>query len=323
MKKMTITIALLMAVQVLFAAGTAEQKSAAAPDQLYVAMIMKSYSGDFWKTVELGAKTAGTDLGVRVTVEAPDTETNIEQQIKMVETAVIKGANILAISVLDTKGLVPAIEQAAAKGVKIITFNSMIDSPLPLTHVATDNWAAGLLAGKALGELLGGKGKYAVLGAVEGVKNNRDRSDGAVDYIKKNFPGMQLVTIQYTDNDLNKGLAITSDLITANPDIAGFFSNNETTTISVATVLEEKKLIGKIKHVGFDATNQTVGFLTSKVTNAIVTQVPFNMGYMTVQRAVEATKGESLDKITDTGVALVTLENLNSEKVQKIINPLK
>jgi ribose transport system substrate-binding protein len=284
---------------------------------------MKSYSGDFWKTVELGAKAAGTDLGVRVTVEAPDSETNIEQQIKMVETAVIKGAKIIAISVLDTKGLVPAIEQASAAGVKIITFNSQVASELPLTHVATDNWAAGVLAGKTLGELLGGKGKYAVIGAVEGVKNNRDRSDGAVDYIKKNFPEMKLITIQYTDNDLNKGLAIGGDIITANPDIAGFFSNNETTTISVATVLEEKRLIGKVKHVGFDATKQTLGFLNNGVTNAIVTQVPFNMGYMTIQRALESTKGMALEKVTDTGVALVTKENLNTDKIQKIIDPLK
>lgn len=296
----------------------------AAPSKdLYVAVIMKSYSGDFWKTVELGAKTAGKDLGVRVTVEAPDTETNIEQQIKMVENAVTKGANVIAISVLDTKALVPAIEQAKAAGVKILTFNSALDSKIPITHVATDNWAAGELAGKALGEAMKGQGKFAILGAVQGVKNNRDRSDGAASYIAKKYPGMSLVTIRYTDNDLNNALAITSDIITANPDIAGFFSNNETTTIAVSIVLAEKGKIGKIKHIGFDATAQTVGALKSGITSSIVTQVPFKMGYLSVQSAVDSNKGKTLPAITDTGVSLVTLDNLNTPEIQKIMNPLK
>ncbi|MDP2792207.1 MAG: ABC transporter substrate-binding protein [Rectinemataceae bacterium] len=290
---------------------------------LYVAVIMKSYSGDFWKTVELGAKTAGKDLGVKVTVEAPDTETNIEQQVKMVENAVIKGANVIAISVLDSKALIPAIEQARSAGVKILTFNSAIDSKIPLTHVATDNWAAGEMAGKALGEAMKGQGKFAILGAVQGVKNNRDRSDGAASYIAKKFPNMTLITIRYTDNDLNNALAITSDIITANPDIGGFFSNNETTTIAVSIVLGEKGKIGKIKHIGFDATAQTVGSLKSGITSSIVTQVPFKMGYIAVQSAVDANQGKTLPLVTDTGVALVTMDNLNTPEIQKILNPLK
>jgi ribose transport system substrate-binding protein len=322
MKKHLLLIGTLMMIAVitLSAAPAAEKKVV---DETYVAVIMKSYSGDFWKTVELGALTAGKDLGIKVTVEAPDTETNMEQQIKMVENAVTKGADVIAISVLDTKAMIPAIEQAVAAGVKIITFNSMIDSKLPLTHVATDNWAAGELAGKALGEALGGKGKYAILGAVQGVKNNRDRSDGAAAYIKKNFPGMELITIRYTDNDLNNALAITSDIITANPDIKGFFSNNETTTIAVSIVLEEKNKVGLIKQVGFDATAQTIGALENKVISSIVTQVPFKMGYVAVQSALEALQGKTLPAVTDTGVALVTLANLASPEVQKIINPLK
>jgi len=295
----------------------------ASPKDLYVAVIMKSFAGDFWKTVELGAKSAGNDLGIRVTVEACDTETNIEQQIKMVENAITKGANVIAISVLDSKALVPAIEQAKAAGVKIITFNSAVDSNIPLTHVATDNWAAGELAGKALGEAMKGEGKYAILGAVQGVKNNRDRSDGAASYIQKNYPNMKLIAIRYTDNDLNNALAITSDLITANPDIKGFFSNNETTTIAVSTILTEKGMIGKIKHIGFDATNQTIDAMKKGITNAIVTQVPFKMGYLAVQSAYYANQGKTLPAITDTGVALVTMENLNSPEIQKILNPLK
>jgi ribose transport system substrate-binding protein len=75
--------------------------------------------------------------------------------------------------------------------------------------------------------------------------------------------------------------------------------------------------------VGFDATAQTIGALENKVISSIVTQVPFKMGYVAVQSALEALQGKTLPAVTDTGVALVTLANLASPEVQKIINPLK
>lgn len=293
----------------------------AAEDDLYIAMFPKAYIGDFWKSVEAGASKAAEDFGVTITFEGPQSETDLEGQNMLIENAMTKGADVIAIAPLDSVGNVPIIETANDKGIKVITFNSKLESDIPLTHVATDNWAAGEMAGKALGEALGGKGKYAVIGAVESVKNNRDRSDGAVAYIGEHFPEMELITIQYTDGDMTKALSAGSDIITANPDIAGFFTNNETTTIALATVLQEKGLTGEIAHVGFDATNQTVGYLADGTTNAIVTQVPFNMGYMAVEKAIAAYKGEALESIYDTGVALVTPENVDSEEIQAIVNP--
>lgn len=294
---------------------------AMAEDEIYIAMFPKAYIGDFWKSVEAGAQKAAADLGVTITFEGPESETDLEGQIMLIENAIIKGADVIAVAPLDSVGVVPVIETANEKGIPVVTFNSKLESDIPLTHVATDNWAAGEMAGKALGEALNGKGKYAVIGAVESVKNNRDRSDGAVDYISKNFPDMELVTIQYTDGDMTKALSAGSDIITANPDIAGFFTNNETTTIALATVLQEKGLAGKITHVGFDATTQTVGYIEDGTTLAIVTQVPFNMGYIAVEKALAAYKDETLEPIYDTGVALVTSENLKTDEIQSIVNP--
>jgi len=292
-----------------------------AEDDLYIALFPKAYIGDFWKSVEAGARKAAEDFSVQITFEGPESETDLEGQIMLIENALIKGADVIAIAPLDSVGNVPIIETAHEKGLPIITFNSKLESDIPLTHVATDNWAAGSMAGKALGEALGGQGKFAIIGANEAVKNNRDRSDGAASYIAENFPEMELITIQYTDGDMTKALSAGSDIITANPDIAGFFSNNETTTIALATVLQEKGLAGKITHVGFDATVQTVGYIDDGTTCAIVTQVPFNMGYLAVEKAIAAYNGEDLESVYDTGVALVTPENLHTEEIDAIVNP--
>lgn len=294
---------------------------AMAEKELYIAMFPKAYIGDFWKSVEAGANKAAADYGVRITFEGPESETDLDGQIQLIENALIKEPDVIAIAPLDSIGNIPIIETAHEKGIKVVTFNSKLDCDIPVTHIATDNWAAGEMAGKALGEALHGKGKYAIIGANEAVKNNRDRSDGAAAYITEHFPDMEQISIQYTDGDMSKALSVSSDLITANPDIAGFFTNNETTTIALASVLQEKGMVGKIVHVGFDATLQTVGYIEDGTTTAIVTQVPFNMGYMAVEKAIAAYNNEELEPVYDTGVALVTIENLNTPEIQEIVNP--
>lgn len=314
MKKLLSAILALIMVSMVLVPAMAEE-------ELYIAMFPKAYIGDFWKSVEAGANKAAADFGVRITFEGPESETDLDGQIQLIENALIKEPDVIAIAPLDSIGNVPIIETAHDKGIKVVTFNSKLESDIPLTHIATDNWAAGEMAGKALGEALQGKGKFAIIGAVESVKNNRDRSDGAAAYIAEHFPEMELISIQYTEGDMSKALSVSSDLITANPDIAGFFTNNETTTIALASVLQEKGMAGKITHVGFDATLQTVGYIEDGTTTAIVTQVPFNMGYMAVEKALAAYNGEELEPIYDTGVALVTIENLYTEEIQDIINP--
>ena len=287
-----------------------------------IAVFCKAFIGDFWQSVTAGCEAAAADYNVNITVDGMSSETDLDGQVRLIENAINKGVDVIVLAPIDSVGNVPVVEMAAEKGIKVITFNSKLESDIPLTHVATDNWAAGELGGQALGEAMGGEGKYAVIGAVESVKNNRDRSDGCTSYIEEHFPDMELITVQYCEGDMNKALSIATDLITANPDLKGFFTNNETTTIALATVLAEQGLKGEIIHVGFDATIQTADYLRDGTTAAIVTQVPYNMGYIAVEKALAAYDGEELEETYDTGVALATPENVDSEEIQSIINPL-
>lgn len=286
----------------------------------YIAVITKSFVGDFWKTVELGAKEAGEQLGIKVTIEGPDAETNIEQQIKMIENAVQKGADAIVISALDTKAMVPAVEDAISKGVVVVTFNSKLESDKIACHIATDNWAAGVLAGEKLSEVLEGQGKVAIIGSVEGVKNNRDRSDGAAEIIAANS-GMNLIGIQYCDNDMNKAISIAKDFMTANPDIAGFFSNNETSSIGVATALKENGMEGKIKHIAFDSSAQIIAQVKGGISDGFVTQDPYRMGYLAVESALKVINGEEVPSFVDTGCVYVDMNNMEEQDIEKILYP--
>jgi ribose transport system substrate-binding protein len=284
-----------------------------------VALFTMSASGEFWSTVMNGADAAGKDLGIKYTINGPATETSFEQQIKMTEDAITKGANAICIAVCDADALVPTLENAAAKGIKIVLFNttSSYDGE---TFIATDNFIAGQMAGKVLAEVLNKKGKYACLGSAETVESNRARCDGVNDYIGKNASGMELADVRYCANDLQRGMAIVNDWITATPDIAGIFSNNDMTTTAVANVLRERGLIGKIAHVGFDATETNVVYLEEGITNAIITQDAYDIGYQSIKAAVTLLEGGTVEKNVATNVAVVTKDNLNDSDIRKILN---
>ncbi len=292
-------------------------------ESLSITVLMKTNTGEFWQTVQAGAQQAGVDFGAKVSVAACDTESDFEQQIQLIEDAVTQGANAIAFATLDTDALVPTVEAAAEKGVVFVTFNSELNSELPKTHVATDNWAAGEMAGEAIAQACGGTGLYAIIGSSEGVKNNRDRAEGAAAYIEANYPDMELIAIQYANNDLSTAIGLANDFMTTYPEIAAIYSNNETTTVGVATAIEERGKVGTLVHIGFDSADQTIAYLESGTTQAIVTQVPYNMGYLAVQYAVDAAKGvEISEAVIDTGCALITLENLYDDEIQAIVNPL-
>ena len=255
------------------ATAVSSDDTAGNADPWNVAVFTMSGSGEFWASVMAGAERACEEFGLVYTIDGPATETSYEQQIAMVEDAITKGADAICIAVCDSEALVPTLEAAAAKGIKIILFNTTCNYD-GLTFIATDNYEAGRLGGKALGEALGGEGKVCLLGSQETVPSNVARCEGARDYIEENFPNMEIVDIQYCDGDMEKALTISNDWITAIPDLAGIFSNNDFSTIAAANIIEERGRVGEIVHVGFDATETNVVYLESGTTTAIVTQDP-------------------------------------------------
>lgn len=292
-------------------------------DPYKITVIMKSNAAEFWQTVQAGAEQAAIDFGVEVFVTATDTETDFEQQIQIIEDAATQGADAIALATLDSDAMVPTIDEVAAEGVAIVTFNSELNSDSVYAHVATDNYAAGEIAGEALAQACGGTGQYAIIGAFEGVQNNKDRAVGAADYIEANYPDMELISIQYANGDLSTAISLANDLMTAYPDIAAIYSNNETCTIGVATAIEERGKEGEVINIGFDSADQTIAYIESGTTQALVTQVPYQMGYLAVQYAIDAIEDVAIDEtVIDTGSALITTDNLYDDDIQAIVNPL-
>jgi ribose transport system substrate-binding protein len=114
----------------------------------------------------------------------------------------------------------------------------------------------------------------------------------------------------------------TEDMLTANPDLAGIFAANEPGAIGAAQVLRTRGKAGAVKLVAFDAGAPEIKGLEEGTIQALVVQNPFQMGYLGVQTAVKAKRGETVDKRIDTGVTVVTKENMNEPAVQQLLYPM-
>lgn len=317
MKKIIAIMTSILVASMLFASH-----SIASDKDVYIAVISKGFQHEFWQTVKLGSDTASKELGIRSTFEGPANESMIAEQIDMVENAITKGATAILLAALDTEALIPVVEKAKSKGIPVVMFDSNINSDIPLSFVATDNKAAGGVAAEKLGMELDGKGTVGVVAHNAGTSTAQQRRDGFMEKMKEMYPNIKVLEPVYSDGDHQKAMDKSTDMMQSNPDLSAIYATNEGSAIGVATAVDAKGKIGKVKVVGFDSSEAEIEFLKNGVVQGFVVQNPFNMGYLGIKALYEVLQGNSIDSRIDTGATYVTLENLESEKVQKLLNPL-
>jgi len=105
------------------------------------------------------------------------------------------------------------------------------------------------------------------------------------------------------------------------PDVSGVFGPNESSTFGALLALQARNLAGKKAFVGFDSSPELVEALRKNEINALVLQNPFNMGYQSVKAVVDHLHGKEVSKRIDTGVYLVTHDNMDEPENQKLLSP--
>ncbi len=288
--------------------------------KLRILVTPKAVVHSFWVSVKLGADAAGEDFDVDVIWKGPPTETNIDNQISIIEDYINQRVDAIVMAATDSKALIPVVKRAISENIPVITIDSGIDSDLPASFIATDNILGANLAARTLVELIGGKGKVACIPFVPGSATSIWRETGFVDEIKK-YPDVEIAAIQYSQSDVATAMSVTEDILTAFPDLGGIFAANEAGAIGASQAVLSRGLAGKVKIVAFDAATNEIEALKKGLIQALIVQNPYKMGYIGVKTALDVINGEEVSKRIDTGVSVVTMENLNNEDIQKVLNP--
>ena len=303
-------------------APAAEAPAAAAPAadaKLYIPVISKGFQHQFWQAVKSGAEKAATDLNVDITFEGPESETMVDKQIEMLQTALDKKPAAICLAALDSKAVIPLLEKAKAAGIPVVGFDSGVDSDIPVTTAATDNIAAAGLAADKMAELIGGEGEVAVIVHDQTSRTGIDRRDGFVNRIAEKYPNIKVVDIQYGGGDHLKSTDLAKTIIQANPNLKGFFGANEGSIIGVLNAVKELGKENQLVVIGYDAGKQQMDAVRSGVEAGAITQNPVGIGYKCVESAVKAIKGETLDKVTDTGFFWYDKTNIDAEEIKPLL----
>ena len=301
------------------AEGTAtEQPAAEGASKGEIVFIPKSTSATFYLFLVKGAQDKAKELGYTIDYQGPATEADIAAQVDLVRNITAKKPAGILLAALDSQALIPPVEEAMAAGVPVAMADSGIEGDAPVASIITDQYKGGFMAGEEMARLLDKKGLVANLGIQAG-SVSAGRSKGFAEAIAQ-YPDMQVLETQWTDADAAKSLNIATDQITANPEIAGFFSAAAPIAVGIAQAAKAKGIDKKVKIITFDPSPEILPLFEDGTIQAIIAQDPYQMGYQGVAAIDAFINGQTIEnKQIELAPVLITPENVDSPEVQALL----
>lgn len=294
--------------------------SSKSKDQVYLVVKTVNELTDFWLNARNGAEVAATELGVEVIVEGSVEETNIQEQIQLMESIIEKKPEAIAIAASDFNELSDVCEKAIEMGITLVTFDSDVNIKQPHSFIGTDNFTASKRLGHELGVLLNQEGRVAIISHVEGSFTAIERANGFKQGLKSTADIKVIEDVYFAENNQNMAYDMVSNIIMEYPDIKAIFATNEVTLLGCGRAIEDLGLKDRITVVGFDMNNQIALMIEQDIIDATMVQKPFNMGYIAVKEALEVKAGKDVENI-DTGAVLINKANMFLPENQKLIVP--
>jgi ribose transport system substrate-binding protein len=295
---------------------------------IQIAVIPMGTTHEYWKSIEAGAMKAKLELAaantaVTIIWKGPLREDDREQQIQIVENFTARNISAMVLAPLDSRALRAPVEEAVRAGIPVVIVDSPLLSSAPVSTIATDNFKGGELGGRRLGTLLGGRGRVVMLRCQAGSASSDAREAGFLAVMKAEFPGIELLsTNQYGGVTTETAFRAAQNLMNRfGSRMDGIFASNESTANGTLLALREAGLAGRVRFVAFDVNDHLVEALRRGDVHGLVAQDPVKMGYLGVLTAVAALRHEKVPASVDTGVSIVTRENMDEPELAALLHP--
>jgi len=287
-----------------------------------IAVVPKGTTHSFWKSVEAGARQAGSEFGVEILWKGPLKEDDRAQQIGVVQQFVSSGVSAIVLAPLDDTALRTPVKSAAEHAIPVVIIDSALKGEAGTdfaSFVATNNRRGGEIGGEELARLLGGKGKVVLLRYAEGSASTAEREAGFLAAMSRH-PGITVtVDNRYGGATVSSAQDAAMNLIDKIREADGIFCPNESSTQGMILALRQTRLAGEKKFVGFDTSAFLLQALNKGDVQGLVAQNPSRMGYLGVVTAVRAVRGEKVEPAIDTGCVLVTKANRHTPEVEAVV----
>ncbi|MGA2494572.1 MAG: sugar ABC transporter substrate-binding protein [Roseiarcus sp.] len=286
---------------------TAVSAPAAAADKVKIAVVLKTLSSQYWKIVAAGAKAAAEKNNVDLILLGPPTEDAVEQQINMVQDVLAQKPAALVFSPSQPATAINVLTKVRAAGVPVL----LVDTGMPekftdySTFIGTDNIAAGKAGGEALVKLLKKGDKVILLDGAPGNPSMTDRCDGAKQVLEA--AGVAIAARQPAYSDREKAYTVTQNILQSTPDVAGVFAGNDEEALGALRALKQA---GKsVPVIGVDANADNLKAILAGDLYGSIAQGNYDMGRLSIEKALEVIAGKTIEKRIDSGATLITKEN--------------
>ncbi|MDF2613157.1 MAG: sugar transporter, periplasmic ligand binding protein [Clostridia bacterium] len=315
----SLVLSLILCLGIAFGFATIQKAAEVTNKTIYIPIIAKGLAVSFWQPVKSGAERAASDLGIKITFEGPQEEAQTQEQLDILNIALARSPQAVILSAVDSKAVTPYLEEAEAKGIPVIGFDSGVDSPIVKTTVATDNYGAGELAALKMVELLDKKGKVAIIIQDSTSQVATNRRDGFIDTITQQYPSMDVVAVGYGAGDAEKSSEIAKQIFKNHPDLKGIFGGNQGSAEGIVKAIRELNKEGEITAIGFDSGKIIVDAVREGILAGAVSQNPQEIGYQAVETAFKAYQGEVLPAFIDTGYVWYDKTNIDNPEIKELL----
>ncbi|MBN2450344.1 MAG: ABC transporter substrate-binding protein [Lentisphaeria bacterium] len=306
--------------------GAEEGIAPGASDKPTIYFIVKASESEFWQIVIDGGKTAAAELGVDLVPQAPVSESEFSKQIAIMESAIAARPAAIVLAPSASDPLVASIEQAHAADIPVVIIDSAANTDKIVSFLASDNRRIGELSADSMAAALTrrfgeAKGDIAALTFLSGAQSLDHRKEGFLERLRSTYPGIRVVDFKDAQGKSDTSTALVQNLLTAYPNLRGIYANNQPTGDGTVRALD---MAGKkgLAVVVVDAGQQEQWGLENGLVDAMIVQKPWHMGYMGVEYALKAVKGEKLPAFIDTGIVAITPEMMASGAAEEFLDPV-
>ena len=296
------SLCLAVAMHPLFAQGTQKKMS--------VGLVLINLQAKFFNDINAGAADAAKKANVNLQVI--DGNNDPTAQVNAVETLTQQKVDGIIMVAIDVKGIVPALQDAAKSGVKVVAVDAKVEDPSVKAFIGVDNAKAGAdfgdSVGKYISEKLGGKAKIGIIGALNSFIQNQ-RKDNFIAAVQKTA-GVTIGNTVDGQNVQERALAASENLVTSSPDINVIYATGEPALIGAIAALESQGATKRIKLFGWDLSKQAVKAMDDGFLVGVVQQNPYQEGVEAIDALVKLSQGKELPSFINVPVEFVTTENI-------------
>ena len=273
-----------------------------------IAVVLKTLASEYWGYVKNGCDAAAAELGIKVTVVGPGAESEIEQQVAMIEQQIGAGVDAIVCAPNDAGAAGNALQAALDQGIPVLSVDTNVGIAGQTSFVGTMNDEAAYQGGIWAIDTLGTDIKAVIIYGQEGDNTSNLRRSG---YQKAcDEKGVEVLSALSGQNTTDGATKTMEDMISSFGDqIDVVFCHNDDTAVGAMNACKNAGLTD-VTIVGFDGNKSAVELIQAgELVKATVAQQPYAMGYEVVKAAYAAINGETVEEVISAPVKVVTAEN--------------